>query len=186
MREALSRQPLALIVEPADPTDRRLAEILHKAQGEGVPIVLLNRPLAGGPASGAGRPDAKPESKSAPKGGPSGLESAEPPGPATKRPMILVTPPAFDQSARELVSSAMRNAKNAKLDPKSGAIIMANTIGDPFLRDRADALRAAIKASGIRPSRRFRLRSASKSARSLWPSGSRPSPGSRWSSRSTR
>jgi ABC-type sugar transport system substrate-binding protein len=143
VREALSRQPLALIVEPADPTNRRLVEVLHKARSAGVPIVLLNRPLSG---DQSGTSD---ESRVAPKGGPPGGGSAQPPVSDAERPMILVAPASFESSARQLVASAIRNAKNAKLDPKSGAIIIINPVGDPFLQDRTDALRAAIKASGI-------------------------------------
>ena len=148
VREALLRQPLALVVEPADPTDRRLADVLHKAQDEGVPIVLLNRPLSA-PGAGAGHPDSKEDLASPSKAGQPGREPAKAPAAKTERPMILVTPPLFEPSARQLVASAVRNAKNARLDPKGGAILLVNTIGDPFLRDRTDALRTALKAKGI-------------------------------------
>ena len=46
VREAIARQPLALIVEPADPTDIQMAEALQKARADGIPVVLVNRPLS--------------------------------------------------------------------------------------------------------------------------------------------
>jgi ABC-type sugar transport system substrate-binding protein len=144
VREAVARLPLALIVEPSDPTDRHLAELLQKARGEGVPIVLLNRPLASGRHAGSA-----PESPNAPKAGAPGQATAETPASQAEQPMVLVAPPSFDASAHQLVASAARNAMTAKLDPKSGAIIVVNTVGDPFLRDRTDALRSALKAFGV-------------------------------------
>ena len=46
VREAVARNPLALILEPADPADASMAEVLQKAREDGIPVVLLNRPLA--------------------------------------------------------------------------------------------------------------------------------------------
>ena len=45
--------------------------------------------------------------------------------------------------------SAIRNAKNARLDPKGGALIVVNSAGDPFVHDRTVAIRNALKESGI-------------------------------------
>ncbi|MGP0070217.1 MAG: sugar ABC transporter substrate-binding protein [Isosphaeraceae bacterium] len=68
----------------------------------------------------------------------------------TGAPTILVEPEPFADSARQLVASAIRNAKNAKLDPQGGAVLLINTAGDPFIPDRVAALRDALKAAGIK------------------------------------
>jgi ABC-type sugar transport system substrate-binding protein len=44
----------------------------------------------------------------------------------------------------------MRNAKNAKLDPTGGAIIVVNTSSDSFVNDRITALRGALEAAGVK------------------------------------
>ena len=64
-------------------------------------------------------------------------------------PMVLVAPSSFVPAARQLVASAVRNAKNAKLDPNGGAVIVSDAIGDTFIRDRKLAVRDAIEANGI-------------------------------------
>jgi ABC-type sugar transport system substrate-binding protein len=143
VREALARHPLALILEPADPSDARLAEALQKAQADGIPVVLLNRPLAAKAA------DAPPKQSTAPKGaarpGP-----ADTPESAGSSNLVLVAPPSFTQSARQLVASAIRNAKNARLDPQGGAVVLVNQIGDTFNQERATAIRNALKDAGIK------------------------------------
>ena len=150
VREAIARNALVLIVEPADPTDSRMAEVLQKAREDGIPVVLLNRPL-GTPGS---RAVALKATENTAKG------SAAPPPRANPganpivaftgaKPLVLVTPPSFTASAHQLVALAIRNAKNARLDPKGGAIIVINTIGDPFLHERTEAIRDALKKSGI-------------------------------------
>jgi ABC-type sugar transport system substrate-binding protein len=138
-----------LVVEPAVPADGHLAVVIEEARGQGVPVVLLNRSLGGdqpteplGPsvkaATGAGVTQ---------KGAP-GTEPAAQTARSTK-PLVLVKPSPFDSSARQLVASAFRNAKNAHLDPQGGAVLLTNTSGDQFMPDRVAAIRSALKSSGI-------------------------------------
>jgi ABC-type sugar transport system substrate-binding protein len=122
VREAVARHPQALIVEPADPADRDLAKAVEEAQAAKVPVILLGRPLSGVATNPAG---------------------------STATPMILVAPQPFADSARQLVAAAIRNAKNAKLKPEGGAILLINTAADPFAPDRVAAIRDALKAAGI-------------------------------------
>src|SRR5207248_93539 len=127
VREAVGRHPppQVLIVEPAEPADSDLARAVWEARAAKIPVILLGRPLAA-----ASRSDPKPAS----------------PPPA---PEILVAPPPFADSARELVAAAIRNAKNAKLKPERGALILVNTAADFLSADRLAALRAALQAAGI-------------------------------------
>ncbi len=130
VRDAIARHPLALIVEPADPTDTQMAEALQKASAAGIPVVLVNRPMStkGSAAAAAKAGD--------PVGKGSGASSANAVSPGTPntsssggaRPLVLVTPPSFNPAARLLVASAIRNARNAKLDPKGGAVLLMNAI----------------------------------------------------------
>ncbi len=62
---------------------------------------------------------------------------------------IVVAPRPFADSAREIVELAVRNAGTGKVDPKSGAVILAETPGDPLAGDRIAALRDALKAAGV-------------------------------------
>jgi hypothetical protein len=62
----------------------------------------------------------------------------------------LIKPPSFGPTAELLVASAMRNAKNAKLDPREGAIILVNALGDQLIPERALAIRNALDAAGIK------------------------------------
>jgi ABC-type sugar transport system substrate-binding protein len=119
IREAVARHPHALIVEPADPADRELAQAIQEGRAAKVPVILLGRPMTV-------EPDAKVASTA-----------------------ILVAPAPFANSARQLVASAIRNAKNAKLNPEAGAILLINTAADLLLADRVAAIRDALKAAGI-------------------------------------
>jgi len=149
VREALARHPLALIVEPSDPTDRRLAQVIDEARGEGVPVVLLNRPLAGDQGAGPNAADTK-AAGNGPAQPSAGQGAATAPKPGSRKPMVLIKPPSFTASAQQLVASALRNAKSANLDPQGGAIIMINTKGDSFIQERALAIRKVLEAIGIK------------------------------------
>ncbi len=102
VREAIARHPQALIVEPGDPDDRDLAKAVQEAQTAKMPVILLGRAISG---------------------------VATHSGTSTTTPTILVTPEPFADSARQLVAAAIRNAKNAKLKPEGGAILLINTAG---------------------------------------------------------
>jgi ABC-type sugar transport system substrate-binding protein len=143
VREAIARHPLALIVEPADPSDTRMAEVLQKAQGDGIPVVLVNRPLIATRSSASAAKNSSAPANAAGQA-PSGM-----PDSASSRLLVLVAPPSFTQSARQLVASAIRNAQNAKLDPHGGAVLVANKFGDPFSHERSMAIRSALKDAGI-------------------------------------
>ena len=150
VREAVARNPLALVVEPADPTDSRMAEVLQKARENGIPVVLLNRPLTATSSSTVASkgPEkiAKDSAASPAAANPAANPTLAFTGP---KPLVLVTAPSFTESARQLVASAIRNAKNARLDPKGGAVIMMNTIGDPFTHERTLAIKSALEKNGI-------------------------------------
>jgi len=150
VREALARHPLALIVEPADPTDRRLAQVIDEARGEGVPVVLLNRSLAGDPGAAPNLADAKPATGNSLTQPGTSQAAATAPNPRARKPLVVVKTPPFASSAQQLVALAIRNAKNAGLAPEGGAVLVINTIGDPFIQDRVVAIRSALEASGIR------------------------------------
>jgi ABC-type sugar transport system substrate-binding protein len=131
VRKAMARNPLALIVEPADPADSELAKAVNEARDRGLPVVVVGRPLAGShpvPAQASGPGKAA--------------------GPADG-PLVQVVPEPFARSARPLVEAAIRNARNAKLSPAGGAILVINTTGDRLFEDRALALRAALRNAGI-------------------------------------
>ncbi len=119
VKEAVSRHPQALIVEPANPADPDLARAIQDALAAKVPVVVLGRPLSGQ----------------------AGSSSATAP--------VVVAPEPFAPSAKLLVAAAIRNARNAKLIPEAGAILLINTAGDAFLPDRISAIRDALKAAGI-------------------------------------
>jgi ABC-type sugar transport system substrate-binding protein len=150
VREAVARNALALIVEPADPTDTRMAEVLERAREEGIPVVLLNRPLGKTGSSDVASKGAE-SAGTASKASSSTANTGANPKAASAgaKPTVLVAPASFAESAQQLVDSAIRNAKNAKLDPKGGAVIVINTIADPFFHERAQAIRDALKKSGI-------------------------------------
>ncbi len=63
--------------------------------------------------------------------------------------MIVVGPPSFAESARKMVELSIRNARNAKLNPEGGAILLVPPAGDRFLDERVAAVREALKAAKI-------------------------------------
>jgi ABC-type sugar transport system substrate-binding protein len=142
VREALARNPhpQAIIVEPANPNDKDLAKAIQEARAAKVPVILVSRPLSAG----------------------TGTE-----GTASGPPPILVRPRPFDDSARQLVAAAIRNAKNAKLNPEAGAILLINSAGDTLLPDRVAAVRAALEAAGIHAIQEVRFVRDNQSAQSL-------------------
>jgi len=149
VHEALARNPLALILEPADTEDKRLAQAVVAAQRQGVPVLFLHRSLSAAAvdsqasASGGATTSTSPSQASAD-------HSAAPPRSApTSKPPILVGAPSFGSSAKLLVESAIRNVKNGGLDPQRGAILVINTVSDAFADDRTSAIREALRTAGI-------------------------------------
>jgi ABC-type sugar transport system substrate-binding protein len=149
VQQALARNPLALILEPADTEDKHLAQAVVEARRQGVPVFFLHRPVSALPAdsqasAGGGATTSTSPSRAAAE------PSAAPPGGAhPSKPPVLVGSPAFQSSAKLLVESAIRNAKNAGLDPKRGAILVVNTVSDAFETDRTSAIREALRNAGI-------------------------------------
>jgi ABC-type sugar transport system substrate-binding protein len=133
IREAMTRNPRALIVEPVDPSDGALVEAIAETRAKGIPVVLFGVPIT--------------------------VDKFASPSPSTSAlaPLVVVAPPSFSSSARELVASAIRNAKTAELDPNGGAILLINTIGDAFISARAVAIREALNTAGISPVEEIRF-----------------------------
>ncbi len=119
MREAVARKPQALIVEPEDPADAELARAVGEALAARVPVIVLGKPITG-------------------------VQK----GPGAAR-MIVVGPQSFTDSARKMVELSIRNARNAKLNPEGGAILLVAPPSDRFLDDRVAAVREALKAAKI-------------------------------------
>lgn len=62
---------------------------------------------------------------------------------------VVVAPSPFKASAARIVELAIRNATNGKIDPKSGALVVVRPDADPFVADRAAALKEALGAAGV-------------------------------------
>jgi ABC-type sugar transport system substrate-binding protein len=145
VREAIERNALALVIEPADTADRRLLDAVREARAKGIPVVMLNKLLDGLSLDDSGTGSSKAKTGETPS--PASTSA----GAAQNSPLVLVTAPAFAPFAKQIVASAMRNAKNAHLTPEAGAIIVMNTISDSFAPERIAALRDALKAAGVKP-----------------------------------
>jgi hypothetical protein len=142
VREAAARHPLALVIEAADATDPKLLQLVEETRAQGVPVVLIGLPSAGAELHATGGPASKPGTQ----GGPAPSAGS---GTPTKAPLVIVAPPAFGQSARQLVASAARNAGNAHLEPKAGAILVIHSLTDSYIEGRASALREALKEASV-------------------------------------
>jgi len=151
VREAVARHPLALILELADPSDPGLALAVREAQDAGVPVVLLGRPLAGSQPVEVAHADAKAgkvgASPAPVQGQVQGTQAS--PGSRPAPSLVLVTPSSFATTAKLLVASAIRNAKNAGIAPRKGAVLLLDTKSDSFVEQRVTAVRDALKAAGI-------------------------------------
>jgi ABC-type sugar transport system substrate-binding protein len=121
IRAALAGKPQALIVDPDDPADKELARAVHEARAAKVPVIVLGRPI---PEAG---------------------EAKTP----VAAPMVLVAPHSFSESARRIVALAIRNLKNAKIDPAGGALLLISSSGDRLVPDRVAAIREALTAAKI-------------------------------------
>jgi ABC-type sugar transport system substrate-binding protein len=121
IRASIAGKPQAIIVDPDDPADKELARAVQEARAAKVPVVVLGKPIAG-------------------------ADQANAPGAA---PMILVAPHAFAESAHRLVELAIRNLKNAKINPAGGALILISASGDRLVPDRAAAIRQALEDANI-------------------------------------
>jgi DNA-binding LacI/PurR family transcriptional regulator len=134
IRKAISRKPMVLIVEPSGPHDPELSQTIAEARNRGIIVVLAGHALASEPAN-RGKTAAASFDKTAASITPAAL--------------IQVEPQSFSLSAVSLVGAAIKNAGNAKLDSASGAILFVNTTSDSLGDDRVQALRAALRETGV-------------------------------------
>ncbi len=143
------RNPLALILEPANTQDKHLGQAVVDAQTAGVPVLFLNRSLAAAVMDSQASAGGSAKTQSSPSPVAADHSASPTPGTQTSKPPVLVGAPSFESSAKQLVESAIRNAKNSGLDPKQGAILVINTVSDAFADDRTSALRQALQNAGI-------------------------------------
>lgn len=120
VREAIRRDPPAIVVEAPATPDAELPKAVAEARARGILVVVVGKPLdgAGGSEGGPGRE-------------------------------IVVRPRPFPETAAELVKSAARNAANAKVDPKAGALVVFRPAIDPVIADRVEALKKALADAGV-------------------------------------
>jgi ABC-type sugar transport system substrate-binding protein len=165
VREAVARHPLALVLDPADPSDPGLALAVREAQDAGVPVVLVGRAVAVSQSVDATHADAKTGNVGA---SPAPVQSnPASPGSRSARPPIVVTPPSFVPSAQLVVASAIRNAKNAGIASQKAAVLLLDTRIDSFVEQRVTAVRDALKANGITTIKEIRFESDSLRAAKL-------------------
>jgi ABC-type sugar transport system substrate-binding protein len=150
VRDALARNPLTLILEPADKEDKRLAEAVLEAERARVPVLLLNRPLSAAVMQSQASPSSSTTSSASPSSSSAAHDSAKAQTASARKQPVFVGAPSFGSAAEQLVESALRNAKNSGLDPKAGAILVINTVSDAFADDRTAALRRALEKAGIK------------------------------------
>ena len=128
VREAVARKPPAIIVEAPEAADPELAKAVAEAKAKGIPVVVVGHSLGG--------------------------EGTSPEGAARE---VVVAPKPFDQTAKELVRLAARNAVNGKLDPKAGALVVSRPAVDPLVDDRVAALKKALADFGVADVDAFRF-----------------------------
>jgi ABC-type sugar transport system substrate-binding protein len=127
VRKAVARNPLAILVEPAEPAGPDLATAVAEARERGMTVVLVGRSPAGKlPEEG------EIDGTSHPRGA-----------------LIRVVHEPFASPARALVAAALNNSRNAKLSLEGGAIVLIDTASDPLVEDRAGALAAALRDAGV-------------------------------------
>jgi ABC-type sugar transport system substrate-binding protein len=147
VREAASRHPLALVIEPAVRNDPSLVKAIDEARKQGIPVVLFGRPLEGLPASQ-----------------PSGAEEKSE-GARSVGPLVRVEPESLVAVSNKLIAAAINNAKNAKLDPKGGAVIVVDKAGDSLIDERVRAYHEALKEAGITAIHEVHVTQDTKAAR---------------------
>jgi ABC-type sugar transport system substrate-binding protein len=123
---AIKEKPPALIVEPAAKPDARLSKLVDEASNAGIPVVIVGPALPG-------------VKEMAPS------KSAD----DKRAAVVRVGSVPFQETAKQLVASALRVAKNAKVDPKGGAILVYNETGDPYIGPRVQAIKDALTEAGI-------------------------------------
>lgn len=133
IRSAVEGKPSALVLYFVAESEPETAKAIAEARGRGIPVVVVAGSKAGLNAA---------ESK-APRTGDG--ESAG----AGSGPLIHVVPESLTEAARSIVAAAVRNARNAKLKPEDGAVLVINTSADPLIGERTEALRDTLRGEGI-------------------------------------
>jgi Periplasmic binding protein domain len=134
IREALAHDPRVLVIESTGLDEPALQSAIDQAQSQRIPIVLAGRQPAGAKSAASTRGENKTTSTAV-----SGNQAQ----------VVSVVPQPFAISAKQLVSGAIRNANYAGLEHGKSAIVVINTTGDPFVAERAIAIKDALNAAGI-------------------------------------
>ncbi|OJW17094.1 MAG: hypothetical protein BGO49_08080 [Planctomycetales bacterium 71-10] len=131
-------------VQVAEPAEGGQAQAVREAARRQPPAIVVEAPAA---------PDAELD-KAVAEARAKGLlvvAVGRPLGEPTAGPgrLVVIAPRPFKASADRLVELAARNATNGGLDPKSGALVIARPGADPFIDDRAAALKEALRGAGV-------------------------------------
>ncbi len=130
IREALTHHPRALVIEPADLNDPELAKSVDAAEAQGISVVMVGHPLPGAK---------KAADTAAAKGSAS----------AGARGSVVALEPHFAESAKQMVAAAIRIAQVSELQISGGAMLVIKEGNDPFVAERDQAIKDALKAAGI-------------------------------------
>jgi ABC-type sugar transport system substrate-binding protein len=128
IKSTLARNPLALVLYFLDVSQPDLAGAIGEAREKGVPVVAIAGPPSAEHNEGRSTGSA---------GSPSG-------------PLIRVVPESLKVASSLVVEAAIRNARNAKLKPEEGAVLMINSVSDALIGERAQALRESLQSKGIK------------------------------------
>jgi ABC-type sugar transport system substrate-binding protein len=163
VREVVARRPPVVVVEPADPSDPKLAEAVREVRDAGISVVLLGRPLASTEPAAATKADTKPAAKA---GASPGQDQSTQTSAGSRRPapLVVVTPPSFAPTSKQLVASAIRITKNMGADPNAGTVVLYEAKADLFVEKRLTAMRDALKAAGITKVKEIRFEGDNKVA----------------------
>ncbi len=153
VREALAHDPRVLVIESTGLDDPPLLQAIEQARSRRIPVVLVGPPPVGAKAATETHGESKPTSTASTD---------------HQAPLISVAPQPFSTSAKQLVAAGIRNAHYAGLEPGKSAIIVVNTTGDPYLPDRALAIKDALKAAGISTITEARFANEASEAEKAW------------------
>jgi hypothetical protein len=134
IRQITTRHPQALVLEVENAGDADVSAALNEARAAGIMVVVA------GPAPEHSDPAATTTPKT-----------------SKLAPLIVVAPNSFAQSATDLVSSAVRNAKNAGISDRKSAVILETITSDSLADKRAAAIKTALAAAGISDAQTVRV-----------------------------
>ena len=134
VREAIKHQPRVLLIESGVQVDGPLSRAIQERRSQGISVVV------------AGRMPAVDKSEPTPSDG-AKLKSTS--ASDSQTPIVEVSPQPFEASAKQLVAAALRRCHDAELEPGKAAILVVDKRADPFVSDRLDAIKNALKTAGI-------------------------------------